>query len=523
MIAKLYTPGFVVLIFAACTINSNDYDIKGLEINPSLAVPLAFGELSIQDILRKQDSQYVKVYSDGLVYLDYNKTLKSQNISNLLNIPDLAVTQSVDVPAGIIPPATADVNSTKISKTVTFGVAPSALNEISFKSGRLAYNLTLSPANPNFNYAIQLSIPEFFAKANNAPLNQEISGSGNLQLSNYIFKSSASNTFTLQLTLIIKKKTQAVTILPGTKINANFSFTGINFNYILGFFGDRVANPASDLLDIGAFGTSLANGASVSFAQPKIDFSVSNDYGVPLTINFTSLEARKPGNKLDVITSPVNPITINAPAILGGSVRTTISVTNAKALLKFAPTQFYYSVTGHINQGLSSGNNFMADTSKIRINFHVEVPLYGQASNIKLYDTLALDLKSVDKSQIESALLKTKVSNELPLDASIQFFLTDAAYVVIDSLLTPSQSGLIKGSSISANGDLKSAGVSDQLIPLDKTKLDKIFLAKKLIIRVRLNTSKDAAGNSIDVKFKSQYKLNVKLGLQATLKLKQSF
>jgi hypothetical protein len=165
----------------------------------------------------------------------------------------------------------------------------------------------------------------------------------------------------------------------------------------------------------------------------------------------------------------------------------------------------------------------MADTSKMRVNMHVEVPLYGRASNIVLADTISLDLSSLDQSKIDSATLKTDVSNELPLDANMQFIFTDAKYQFLDSLLATSQTELIKGSSVDTNGELSSAAVLSQSIKLSSSVIAKLFQAKKIILRTKLNTSKDASGNPIDVKFKSQYKIKIQLALLVKLKVNAKF
>src|SRR5258707_7719297 len=114
----------------------------------------------------------------------------------------------------------------------------------------------------------------------------------------------------------------------------------MDFKYIKGFFGDQVANPSAQSINVQAFGTSFQNGASVSFAQPTIDLTVVNDYGVPLTVTFSKLEARKQGSALTMQTNPSSPIPIMTPATLGSSASTPVSVTNVKPVVDFAPTQF---------------------------------------------------------------------------------------------------------------------------------------------------------------------------------------
>jgi hypothetical protein len=258
----------------------------------------------------------------------------------------------------------------------------------------------------------------------------------------------------------------------------------------------------------------------LSFAQPKIEFKVVNDVGVPTKVYFTTLEARKPGSSLPIQISPASPVTIGFPAVIGDSATTLVSVNNAKALVNFAPTQFYYKTHARINQGLTSGINFVADTSLLRLHLHVELPIYGHASNIKLADTLDINLSDADRSEIVDAALKVKTTNQIPLLAHLQFYVADDAFHILDSLLAPEQADLIKNSQVDAQGELLSEGIVDTKISLSKDKLQKVLHATKLIIKARLNTSRDSNGNYPDVKFKIGYKMGIKLGLEVNAKLK---
>ena len=179
----------------------------------------------------------------------------------------------------------------------------------------------------------------------------------------------------------------------------------------------------------------------------------------------------------------------------------------------------YYKITARINEGLTSGNNFCADTSKMRVNFKAEIPIYGKASDIVLADTFAIDLSSTKSSTIESGSVLTKVTNELPLDAFIQLYLANDQTIIFDSLFTTAQTAIVKASTVNAQGELQSPSVLIQEIQITKEKLDKIFTAKKLIIKARANTVKDSNGNQPDVKFKAAYKMSVNFGLKAKLKL----
>jgi hypothetical protein len=148
-----------------------------------------------------------------------------------------------------------------------------------------------------------------------------------------------------------------------------------------------------------------------------------------------------------------------------------------------------------------------------------EIPLYGRASGIVMTDTFALDLSDAKDTDIESGALRAKITNQLPLDAFLQLYLADENYVIIDSLFTTAQTAIVKASTVDAAGKLVTPGVSDQTIDISKVKLDKIFDAKKIIVKARMNTSKDATGNQVDVQFKAAYKMNVVFGLKVKLKL----
>jgi len=516
----------IALLFHACSVNQNDYAVRGLNGNSDVSVPLAFGNLSINDLLSKKDSAYIKVQPDSLIYLSYTQSLASQDIRSLISFPNIPNSGSINaymtIPAGVYPPAPSDITVANSSQPVNMGITPEALTEIGLKSGTLSYNLSVSPANASLSYAVLIAIPEF-TTAGGGTFSQEVTGKGSIPLANYIFKSATSNTFHLNLSLIIKKSSSTVVIPPGTTATVGISFAGMDFTYIKGFFGDQTVTTPAQTLNLQAFGTSLIHGATVSFAQPSVSLTVVSDYGVPLQVNFLALQAQKPGSSLSMVTAPASPININQPLVLGTSATTSVSVTNASALLNFAPTQFYYQVSGHINKGLSAGADFMADTSKMRVNLNVKVPLFGKASNIILLDTVATGLGDLKETTVASASLKTLITNQLPLDATVQFYLADANSKILDSLLTTSQTNLVRGSTVNATGDLQAPGVYDQMLTLDPTKISKLFSSKKIIIKAVLNTSRDNSGNQINVKFKSSYKINVRLGIAAKLKISTTF
>ncbi|MBK5278655.1 MAG: hypothetical protein JJE09_07310 [Bacteroidia bacterium] len=508
---------FVTLVALISCIDESDYSIDSIEVNPTIALPLVFGELSVQDLIKSIDSVYVKVYPDDLVYLSYSETMTTEDIRKLFSIPEISLTRSFFVPPLTIPPHPKAIRSDSIVEIVDFGLSPEQLDEISFKSGTIDYSTTSNRPGFTNKYEINISLPDFISKTTGKPLNVNVGSTGSINLSDYIVTLD-KNRFDVKLVLLLKQSTTAVVINPNTFVSVKLSFLGMDFTYIKGFLGDQTVSIAADIIEVGAFGTSLED-ADVSFAQPKITLEVINDYGVPCQVDFKKFEAQKETKSLAVILNPANPISVAFPTALGKSAKTQISLVNVEELIDFAPTQFFYQANAQINKGLTSGKNFIADTSKLRVSINVEVPLYGYASNINLYDTIKIDLGDFDKSTINTASLKTKISNELPMDAKVQFYMTDDKYKILDSLLTLSQTSIIKGSTVTSSGDLQAPGIFDELIELEKSKIDQIFVSKYIIIKAVLNSSKNASGTFPDVKFKSKYKMSVDLGILTNLKI----
>lgn len=512
-----------ILALTSCSdiFNSNEYDIKKIKAAPSLTLPLAYGSLAVQDILSKADQTNIKIYPDGLVYLLYDQTLKSQGIRDLFVFPSKSFTKAVPVPPATLPARGAEVQYATLNTTEDFTLSPEKLSEIKFKTTTVRITVTFNPANPASGiFEAQVRLPDF--KLNGVGFQKRVSvGAAGVvfSLRDYVATLS-SNTFPLEIALFEKPHASSVTIANPTTATVKIDFTALDFQYIKGFFGDQTTvNIPAETIDFNAFGNALSK-AKVSFAAPKLSFKVSNDYGIPTNVTFNPLEVRKNnGTKLNVLLNPASPLSINIPAQLGLSANTDVGITNAKPIADFAPDQFYYKISARINQGLVSGNNFCADTSKIRVNFKAEIPLYGKASDIVLADTFAIDLSTTKQSSVESGAILAKINNELPLDAFIQLYLTDDKSIIFDSLLTTAQTALVKSSTVTNLGDLQSAGVTNQEIPITKDKLDKIFKAKKIIVKAKLNTTKNTGGSQPDVKFKAAYKMNVNFGLKAKLKL----
>lgn len=507
-----------LLVLASC-LDSKDYDIDKVTLTPTVALPLAFGNISILDLISDKDSSFLRVYPDGLLYFYYSQSLASQDIKGLFDLPNNVNNTSFDVPQGTLPPSSADVQLASVTKAIDLNLSPEQLTEILLKSGTLNSTISLTPANASLPFEVRVTLTDVVQKTSLQPLTFTAgNGVTTRQLRDYVIK-CVSNRFNIKLDFILKSRTSSVFIANNTRANVQLSFTGMDFSYIRGFFGDQSATIPAQTIDLGVFNSSL-NKSKVSFVQPLITMKVRSDYGMACEVSFSKLQASKPGATLPFQISPASPVNLAFPTTLGTSANTTVSVLNASDLLNFSPTKLEYAATARINKGVPAASNFLADTSKLRVTMTTEIPLYGKASGVLLIDTLKIDLNEVDESTVTTASMKIKSVNEMPLDAFIQLYMADQNYTILDSLFTANQTFLVKASTVTAAGELQTAGNSDVQINLDPQKLNKLFKSKYLLVRSVMNTTKDNTGASLNVKFKSSYKLKLNVGMLAKLNIK---
>jgi len=503
----------LALTLFAC-VDVSEYEIDRLEARPDLTVPLGFGSLSIQDFLQTADSEFIHTRPDGLLYLRYTEELRSADIRNLFTIPARSVNRSFVIPGGTYPASSRNVRIDSLTEVVDLNLSPERLDEILLKAGRFAYQTTTFPG-AALPFLVEATLVEF--TRNNVPIQVVISnaGSGMVELRDYLMRLT-NNRFNLKLVLILRSRPAPVTLASNQSVTFRADFQNMDFHSIRGFFGDQSVMLPDETLSIGAFGNALLN-ANISFAEPKVELLVSNEYGVPARVDFVRFEARKETQVLPVQLSPANPVSIQFPTVPGGTAVTQTVVANAKALLDFAPTSFFYRVNARINPGITSGINFLADTSQLSVRLNVEVPLYGRASNIRLLDTLDIDLGDIDESTFDSTYFLVRAVNELPVSMALQFYFADSRAVVADSLFS-APTPFVAASRVTTAGDLQAAGQTNLRIAVPTARLSQLLKARKLIILAVLNTAREGASQP-DVKFRANYRLEVNLALQARLKV----
>lgn len=501
-------------ILASC-FSEKDYNFENITVTPTYAFPIAFGDVGLLNLLKSEDSAYVRAYPDGLLYFYYQQTLGSTNIRDLFELPENNSTTSFDMPAGTLPASSTDLALGNVNRQIDLNLSPEQLTEILLKGGTLSHivGFTGVPNPPNLPIEAKVILLDVVHKTSLQPLTYTAAnGSDSRSLQDYVMH-LLDNKFDIRVEFVIKP--HPATFIPaGTKASVQLKFADMAFSYIKGFLGDQVAQLPPQTMDLSVFGASLKD-AGVSFVQPTISLDVVNEYGADCEISFSKLQANKGVSSLSFQINPTSPVNLSKPTVMGTSAATHVEITNQQALLNLAPEQLEYEASARINKGLSNATNFMADTSKLRVTLTTEIPIYGRVSGVVKLDTMDIDLGDVDESKVNSSSLRINATNEMPLDVFMQIYLADSTYQIVDSLFATNETYIVKASTVDGAGDLQTAGVTNVQFGLEETTLDKLFDSKFLILKAMMNTAKDANGTPLNVKFRASYRLKINVGLLA--------
>lgn len=298
-----------------------------------------------------------------------------------------------------------------------------------------------------------------------------------------------------------------------------------------GFIAPRQINFENETISIPLFDDpSVAN---VRIEDPRINFNFENDFGLGMEIFIGQLTGNNVQGETMVIDganiSQLPPIAasqqVGIPAFSALSINNDLMTPTVTDLMAFSPNK----LTGDFGLNLnpeSIDHVFISNEDELKMNFEVQVPLFGSIADFLLVDTTALDLGNLIEdteniSEIEALDIRLIVENGFPFDAGVQIVFTDSLFNPIDSLFEGSQ---LVFSAAPVNlvvlaDDLEygraigsTRTVTDVHIP--KSKILGLENATQMIITVFGNSTGNGAH---PIRLFSNDAFDVKLGAKATL------
>ncbi len=522
---KLIVAVMLLSLMQSC-IKKEDFEfdkIAETHWNPNVALPLIHSALSIDNILNLTDTGTVLVDNTHFVTIVYKGNIYSIYGYEFLPLIDQSSNQAINLTAPEIVTLSSGSVTTTRNTILPFGVANGEhIDSMQLKNGMLDINISSVIRHSG---VLTVSIPT--AKLNGVPFQKNIPftfnnqvpviANGSFDLSGYKFDMTTTGSFNqFPVDYSVQFTNSGNLTLTTETFSIASSFNSLAIKNVFGYFGTRNITVNDDSSRISIFNNAI--GGTLYFDDPKVQFLISNSFGMPLDAHFNSLYAyNATSGNIPIIGPGVpNPIPIFSPTIVGQTAHSNFSLDKTNCNLGAAMSQNPQYIGYNVNAVSNTGGvtqNFLEDSSRLNIDVRVELPLYGYAGGLVVQDTV--DFKLDDVKEIEWAIFRINITNGFPVDANTQIYFLDSTSVILDSLISPPEQIINAGLIDLATGIVNQPTLKTTDEYFSKARLKNIYNAKKIVIRGILNSYNVPTL----VKIYSDYILDVRLGVKAQLNM----
>lgn len=369
---------------------------------PTWALPLAYGSFGLQEMV--QQNPHIKeilIVDDvlTLVYRGDDLVIRGRDYLPALST-DLPLLMTDTIARFVVPPLqgfTIFEGTLKGSTAVFAAVSPFSQDiNMTFRSNEL--RVGTQPWATTFQLDYQGSLPVSFTSPELsldgiilAPSNQQITF-------NYSALGTEANLGKLSLATITIKK--------------------VAFSLVRGFTARGLIGGGPQVIPIDFYRD--FEGGDISLTAPKITLHVTNTFGIPVAAEVSNIYAASPSVPRFNITSTLlaAPLTFAYPEQPEDGVMVTdleINTSNANLVETFAiqPENIFFEVNFIMNPDNIKELFWLADSSYLRIESQIQVPLQGHVDYFQVRDTIPLNL--VDFPANSQLFIHGTTDNELPL------------------------------------------------------------------------------------------------------------
>lgn len=509
---------FIVSLFAFSCISSCRKSNPSWDVD--VLAPLIKSTLTINNLL---PDSIIHENPDNSLEIVYSASLSSFSTQNIFTLPNYGFDTSYKAPVAAALLGGSAVTSTSV-QNVEVLAGNVELSHGTMLDGHMTLSITSSiKGKLDFTFNVpSLTGPSgsFFHAIVTIPAGNSSSPgtySGIFDLADYKIdftgpSGTSVNTLMVDYAIAIDASEDTVHIAVGDSVLLSYSFIDLIPAYAKGYFGDTITT-ASDSSGFALF-KHLAAG-TVNFESIDVNLSIENGVGADARITMNELVSSnsRSGNKAalahNIMGSPVN-ITRSLdnngtviPSIYNIALTSTNS--NIKQFVENLPDSLKFRLKYEINPlGNASGSNDFGYHDKLldtKLNMHI--PLSVIANDLTLADTLDFSLPA-DADNINGGILYLHADNGFPFTAQPQLYLLDDSLQITDSLVA--QTNVILAPPLNANYVCTGTTKTILSVPINSEKLNKLRIAKKMLIIIKFNTS----GQPNYVKIYSSYKMQVK-------------
>jgi hypothetical protein len=531
--------------------------------SPKLALPIAYGDFKISDILKQADSidKYIDPNSRPLLQLKINQDVKGFSIADAVKLPDfntlpeqsiysfdklkttdlalinnIAKSSNPNTRINFLDILKIYDQNLQLSQSIDLNFSSGSdlpsdfkLNNIKFSKGKIKVKVKQGLPHTTILKFTFNEITKSSKKLSDSLV--YIPGSDFMEINLVGYEADFSLnklTFSIDELVIIPVNKD---ILSTDKIILGVEMADLGFESIEGYFGQLKLDPIIDTLKIeelkdlkGAFG----------ITNPSINLSVLNGFGIPVDLGFEKFSVIKKDNTKIPLTvnTPLkieSPSSLTSPAVKSNIILNSTTVSNFDKLLSSETKEIQIGGNVTVNKGsTSSTKNFIKNTSTISLNAEINVPLTGYATGFKFSDTSDFSLPA---DVLKSLQINLQYRNTLPIDVDADVYFLDAFdkpilvgkdtlnlfsstsdKLIKSPLLTYDQ---VSNSYILKESDINSVPYQSLIISLKETDLPYLKKAVKVVFKGSFDTlqhpDKIAAKENTPITLYDYYGLSIKL------------
>lgn len=469
-----------------------------------LLAPAAHGSINFYNYLPEEN--FVEE-SGNLIHLVAEDTLISLGLDTLIGIPDYSIDTGFFFPLSI-PVQPGQPFFVDTSET-TFDLKDVRLTEAIIRNSRIRVDIrnTLDQ-----DVLFQYSIESASIDGDTFRVSERIDGNSSFS------KEYDLNGYTLNLRGLKQNKvnTVATTIVAmvhpdlvgtqqlkaGDRFDISNTVTNVIPEYVTGYFGNQVAEfNESEGLDV----FDLVDFESVDITEFSLDLIVDNGIGADLGLDVREISS---SNSETGDFASLNHEIVGSPQQFTRAIdlgneqnpvkhqRKVYSFThensNLDELLELKPNSILADVAINVNPlgNVSLGNDFAYYGHNLSAYMQLDIPLIVAAKGVSLVDTIDFSFDSQTKDEaierLNSGFIRAYLSNDYPIDGTLQFsFLDSNKLVLFDLFETPS---LVLGAEVNANDDVIPTR-SQADVPIDSEKIELLGAAHSIKVTALLSTT----------------------------------
>lgn len=299
------------------------------------------------------------------------------------------------------------------------------------------------------------------------------------------------NRFVYEFKARVKYTGKIVSLNLKDSIVVNVRLSDVKPRYVRGYLGS-IDTSFSSSLTTDVFTKIQAQ--RIEPEQFKISLNVENGLGLSGNVNLKSLKA---GNSKSESVSAIDPdfigkdFTVNAatnpPFKVANTFLNSGSNSTLPQLVSILPNKLDYSVDVKVGGLPRDTNSFVFNTSKLKPELHIEMPLKVSVLGLVLRDTLDINPAELGL-ETKGGALKLLANNGFPFSATIQtaFYGGEGETVVLNG-----NQAMQAADVDPISGRVTAVKYSKIELPFDASQLSNISKSKKVIVEAQFNTPAD--------------------------------